>query len=121
MEFLQEKGNVQMSKIILEIFGIMDSIPVKSPCEPHFHDLLRQNKDSPIPRDSKKFRELVGSPPYFKQYLACFSVTGRGDAQDRESQPGYMCYSHTNISPISWTYHKKKKILCQHPSAILST
>ena len=105
MELLQEKASVQMSKSMycksnLGTFGTMDSIPVKIPCEPHFHDLLKQNTDSHVTQDSKTFRELVGSLFYLKVKLpplACFAVTDRGDAhKDRESQPGYMCYSHTN-------------------------
>ena len=91
MEFLQEKANVQMSKSmycksILETFGTMDSIPVKIPCEPHFHDLLKQNTDSHVTQDSNTFRELVGSLFYLKvklSPLACFAVTDRGDAHKR--------------------------------------
>ena len=54
-------------KSILERFGMMDSNPVKIPCEPHIHDLLRQNIDSPVLRDAKKYRELVGSLIYLEQ------------------------------------------------------
>ena len=52
IEFLQEKGLVQMSlskycKSIIERFDMKDCNPVKAPCE------------SPVLREAKKFRELV--------------------------------------------------------------
>ena len=72
IEFSQEKGLIQMSqskysKHILERFGMMDCNPEKVPCEKNIHDQLRANKDSPLLKDPKKYRELVGSLIYLEQ------------------------------------------------------
>ena len=69
IEFLQEKGLVQISqsnycKSILERFDMMDSYPVKTQCESPIHALLRNNTDSHVFRDTKNSSELVGSLIY---------------------------------------------------------
>ena len=63
-EFLQEKGLVQMTQTkycisILERFGMMDCNPVKIHCEPHIHDLMRQNKYSHIEIKHEHVRDHV--------------------------------------------------------------
>ena len=72
IEFSQKAGHVQMSqskycKNILERFGMMDCNPAKIPCEKNIHDQLRENKSSPIFKDARKYRELVGSLIYLEQ------------------------------------------------------
>ena len=166
IEFLQEKRLVQMSqskycKSILERFDMLNSHPVKTPCEPHIHDLLRENSQSPVMRNPKKYRELVGSLIYLEQVsrpdisfvtnilgqqmanptlfhwrmglrvlqylkgtinftlnyrkaipaqLTCFADADWGNAQDRKSQSGYMCYLHRDSSPVSWSSRKQNLV-----------
>ena len=118
MELLQEKANVQMSKpmyckSILGTFGTVDSIPVKIPCEPHFHDLLKQNTDSHVTQDSNTFRELVGSLFYLKvklSPLACFAVTDRGDAHKRSRKSTRLYVLLTYQQALSFIGHTIKSI-----------
>ena len=72
IEFSQKAGHIQMSqsrycKKVLERFGMLDCNPAKIPCEKNVHDQLRANKSSPIFKDAKKYRELVGSLIYLEQ------------------------------------------------------
>merc|ERR1711888_52284 len=72
IEFSQKAGHIQMSqsrycKKVLERFGMLDCNPAKIPCEKNVHDQLRDYKPSPIFKDAKKYRELVGSLIYLEQ------------------------------------------------------
>ena len=42
--------------------------------------------------------------------LTCFADADWGNAQDRKSQSGYMCYLHQNSSPISWSSRKQNLV-----------
>ena len=72
IEFSVTERSVQMSqsgycKTILERFGMMDSKPMKIPCEKNIHDELRAHANSPLLPDATKYRELVGSLIYLQQ------------------------------------------------------
>ena len=98
----------------LGTFGTMDSIPVKIPCEPHFHDLLKQNTDSHVTQDSNTFRELVGSLIYLKvrlSPLACFAVTDRGDAHKRSRKSTRLYVLLTYQQALSFIGHTIKSII----------
>ena len=72
IEFKVTDKSVQMSqsgycKTILERFGMMDSNPMKIPCEKNIHDELREHINSPLLPDATRYRELVGSLIYLQQ------------------------------------------------------